>query len=72
MSRTYRRGEGRIRVKAIRRNPPDLKRLSRVALELAKAKDEMEAEAEARTRTHPSSDGQDDPKERSSATGDAT
>jgi hypothetical protein len=71
MSRTYRRGERRIRVKAIRRESPDLKRLSRVALELAKAKAEMEAEAEARTRDT-STDHQDPSKKRSTPEGDAT
>jgi len=72
MSRTYRSGERRIRVKAIRRESPDLKRLSRVALELAKAKAEMEAEAEARTRAGSSADQQDPSEKRSSSKGDAT
>lgn len=70
MSRTYRREERRIRVKAIRRESPDLKRLSRVALELAKAKDEMEAEEVARARTRSSTDDQDTSKKRSTSTGD--
>ena len=72
MSRTYRRGERRIRVKAIRRESPDLQRLSRVALELAQAKAEMEAEAEARTRTDPSTDHRDPSEKLSSSKGDAT
>ena len=72
MSRTYRRGERRIRVKAIRRESPDLKRLSRVALELAKAKQEMEAEAEARTRADSSTDHQNHSKKHSTPKGGAT
>jgi hypothetical protein len=49
MSRTYRNNDGdrRIRVKGVRRNPPDLRRLSRALIELAIAQAEQEAAAEA-------------------------
>jgi hypothetical protein len=45
MSRTYRHGGRRIRVRGIRR-PTDLRRLARVLIELERAKMEAEAEAE--------------------------
>lgn len=45
MSRTYHHGERRIRVKGVRRNPPDMKRMSRALMELAKAQAEVEAQA---------------------------
>lgn len=45
MSRTYHHGERRLRVKAIRRDPPDLKHMSRALLELAKAQAEADAQA---------------------------
>lgn len=44
MSRTFHHGERRIRVKGVRRDQPDMKRLSRALIELAKA----QAEADAR------------------------
>ncbi len=44
MSRTYRHGDRRIRVRGIRR-PTDLRRLARVLIELEQAKAEAEAEA---------------------------
>lgn len=49
MSRTYRNNDGirRIRVMGVRRNPPDLKRLSRALIELAIAEAKKEAAAEA-------------------------
>jgi len=52
MSRTYRNNDGdrRIRVKGVRRNPPDLRRLSRALIELAIAQAEQEAAAEAEAR----------------------
>jgi hypothetical protein len=45
MSRTFHHGERRIRVKAIRRNPPDARGMARALIELARA--QMEAEAQA-------------------------
>ncbi len=76
MSRTYRNNDGdrRIRVKGVRRNPPDLRRLSRALIELAIAEAEKAAAAEAEaqrvdegsvkakpvdTPTDPSSDKED-------------
>lgn len=50
MSRTYHHGERRIRVKGVRRNPPDLKRMSRALVELAKAQAEADAQSAADTQ----------------------
>lgn len=47
MSRTFHRGERRIRVHAIRRERPDLAKLGRALIDLAQAQAEVEAE-----RTH--------------------
>lgn len=46
MSRTYHHGERHIRVRGIRQDPTDLRRLSRALLDLAQAQAEAEAEAE--------------------------
>ena len=56
MSRTYHRGERRLRVRGIRRKDPDLRKLGRALIELAQAQAEADAltEHEAqnkRTRT---------------------
>lgn len=59
MSRTYRRGERRIRVRAIRRETPDYRKLARALIELAQAQAEAEARAEDRTRRAPSPDKTD-------------
>jgi hypothetical protein len=48
MSRTYHRGERRIRVRGIRRETPDLSKLARALIELAQAQVEAEAQAEHR------------------------
>ena len=47
MSRTFHHGERRIRVRGIKRDPTDLRRLARALIELAQAQAEAEAEAEA-------------------------
>ena len=39
--------ERRLRVRAIRRNPPDLKKLSRALIELAQAQAEADAAAQS-------------------------
>ena len=44
MSRTYHHGERRIRVKGVRRHPPDLKKLARAFVDLAQAQAEAEAQ----------------------------
>jgi hypothetical protein len=44
VSRTYHHGERRIRVKGVRRDQPDMKRLSRAFIELAKAQAEADAQ----------------------------
>jgi hypothetical protein len=48
LSRTFhhQRGERRIRVRGIRKDPPDLRRLARALIELAQLQAETEAEAE--------------------------
>lgn len=49
MSRTYPRrpdGSGDIRVRGIRKDPPDLRRLARALIELAQLQAEAEAEQE--------------------------
>lgn len=52
MSRTYRRGDRRIRVRGVRR-PTDLRRLARVLIELEQAQAEADAEAEQQERAKP-------------------
>ncbi len=47
MSRTFHHGDRQIRVRSIRNNPPDLRRLARALIELAQAQLEAEVEAEA-------------------------
>lgn len=44
MSRTYHHGERRIRIRGVKKDSPDFRRMARALLDLAKA----EAEAEAR------------------------
>ena len=46
MSRTFHHGERRIRVRGVRKDPPDLRRLARALIELAQLEAEAEAEAE--------------------------
>ena len=46
MSRTYHHGERRIRVKGVRRQPPDLKKLARAFVDLARAQAEAEAQSQ--------------------------
>ena len=50
MSRTYHRGERRIRVRGVRLEKPDLSKLARALIELAQAQVETEAQAEHRAR----------------------
>jgi hypothetical protein len=65
MSRTFHHGERRIRVRELRRDPPDLRRLAQALIELAQAQIEADAQRERddaqrrvsrtrRTRTTPS------------------
>ena len=44
MSRTFHHGERRLRVRAIRRERPDLAKLGRALIDLAQAQAEAEAE----------------------------
>lgn len=50
--------ERRIRVRAIRRDPPDIKKLSRalIALAMAQAQAEVDAQAEHEKKTAPEED----------------
>jgi len=45
------RGERRISVRAVRRDPPDLKKLSQALIALAIAQAEAEAQAQAESET---------------------
>jgi hypothetical protein len=50
MSRTFHHGDRKIRVKGIRKSPPDLRRLARALIELVEAEAEAAAEAEELSR----------------------
>jgi hypothetical protein len=50
MSRTFYHGERKIRVRAIRKDPPDLRRLARALIALVEAEAEAEAEAQEAAR----------------------
>lgn len=52
MSRTYRKSPngGDIRVRAVRKDPPDLRRLARALIELIQLQQEADAEKEHRKR----------------------
>lgn len=52
MSRTYHHGERRIRVRGVRREPTDLRRLARALIDLAAAEMEAEAEAQHKQQRH--------------------
>lgn len=52
MSRTFRNGERRIRVRGVRRDPAELRRLARALIELAQAQAEADAQHERETRTN--------------------
>lgn len=47
MSRTFRSNDGHIRVRGVRKDPPNLRRLARALIALAEAQAETEAETEA-------------------------
>ena len=53
MSRTFHHGERRIRVRGVRREDPDLRKLARALIEIVQA--EAEAEAEREHKEEPSS-----------------
>ena len=50
MSRTFHHGERKIRVRAIRKDPPDLRKLARALIALVEAEAEAEAEEQARKK----------------------
>ena len=54
MSRTFHHGERKIRVRAIRKDPPDLRRLARALIALVEAEAEAEALAEEEARKNDS------------------
>jgi len=51
MSRTFHHGERRIRVRGIRREDPDLRKLARALIDLVQAEAEAEAEEQHRSRS---------------------
>jgi len=51
MSRTFHHGERRIRVRGIKRDPTDLRRIARALIELAQAQAEAEADTENKKQT---------------------
>ena len=51
MSRTFHHGERRIRVRGIRREDPDLRKLARALIEIVQAEAEAEAEREHKDET---------------------
>jgi hypothetical protein len=54
MSRTFHSGERRLRVRAIRKDKPDLRRLARALIALAEA--QAEADAQQDDRSQPNRD----------------
>lgn len=50
MSRTFHHGDRRIRVRGIRRNDPDLRKLARALIDLVQAEAEAEAEQQHHSR----------------------
>lgn len=50
-ARSYKPKERHISVRAVRRNPPDLRKLSRALIELAMAEAAAEAEAQAQAQS---------------------
>jgi hypothetical protein len=69
MSRTYRRGDRRIRVRGVRR-PTDLKRLARVLIELEQARAEADAAAEHEAQPETKSTKPRSPKRRTNTASD--
>ena len=55
MSRTFHRGERRIRVRQIRRDPPDLRKVAKALIALAQAQAELDAE-QSKTAAAPTTD----------------
>ncbi len=51
MSRTFHHGDRRIRVRGIRRDDPDLRKLARALIDLVQAEAEAEAEEQHRRRS---------------------
>ena len=51
MSRTFHHGERRIRVRGIRNEAPDLRKLARALIDLAQAQAEAEAEKQHKQQT---------------------
>jgi hypothetical protein len=52
MSRTYHHGERRIRVRSIRKENPDAKKIARALIAYARAEAEKEAQAATRPTRH--------------------
>ncbi len=47
MSRTYHQGDRRIRVRGVKKDPPDLRRIARALIAFAQAEAEAEAQRQA-------------------------
>jgi hypothetical protein len=74
-SRRSRKGAARerhISVRAVRRDPPDLRKLSRALITLAMAQAAAEAQAEAEETARRMSRADHAPEDRTSESGDAT
>lgn len=75
MSRTYRRkreGQDDLRVRAIRKDPADLRRLARALIELVQLQEEAEAEQQHKRRKRQTREPRPGPSEQSSnESGDA-
>jgi len=67
MSRTFHHGERRIRVRAIRREQPDLRRLARALIDIARAQAEAEAQIEHEQRSKKMESGKRSRPKRSAA-----
>ncbi|MGD0273100.1 MAG: hypothetical protein ABSB96_05180 [Gaiellaceae bacterium] len=52
MARRKQQRERRLRIRSVRRDPPDLRKLSHALIALAMAQSETEARAEHETATH--------------------
>lgn len=63
MSRTYHHGERKIRVRSIRKDPPDLRRLARALIALVEAEAEAEA-AKSQSNSPPQSNAKPKPPKR--------
>ena len=64
MSRSYHRGDRRIRVRGLRRHPADLRRLAKALILIVQAEAEAEAQRAARDQRVRNPDPENDEKKR--------